>query len=210
MKVWSGWKGQHFPESDWWHVTQKVELEKAIALCVVGLSVEDWRNQGRNQGGVHLAVAVQFHHDVGIICQCGPVSLQYRASNAKVLSVHQNANTWVLAMLINPIACSVRTGIVHAIDCRHIFGDAGNDLQDVGLFFITGYDNSKAQFGFTQSCDRGLGRTINALITNAGLVHNTDEHPHLPKTSSRGWFKLIGIMQQLVKHGVSQSFFQIR
>ena len=162
------------------HVLQRVGAEEAVALGVVGAALADGGHEAGDEARVHLAVAVDLHHHVDAVGQCGLVGGEDGAAHAPVFGVVEHAHAGVLVVLLDEAAAALGAGVVHRIDDRHLGADGRNHAQYVLGDLVAGDGNGDAHgslgglrwCGRPRRCPPGSGR-LRAGCAGAGAPPGT-------------------------------------
>jgi len=110
---------------------------EAIALGVVGPARDDRLDDPRNQGRVHLAVAVELDDDVRAKFGGLPISGQRRAAHAQIGLVDDDLNAGVLAAFPDVSSGAFGAGIVDHEDDADLRPDSPQNVKDVVPLPIT-------------------------------------------------------------------------
>src|SRR3990167_3476928 len=85
----------------------------------------------RDQGWVHLTVAIHLYDDAGAVFHGRSIPSHYCPSYATINSVAQYLHARIPALSLDQIAGAVRTRVVNYIDVQHLRSNARNDVEHV-------------------------------------------------------------------------------
>ena len=141
-----GHEGQHgvSKQPDRRHALHRLGAEEPVAFGVVSLPQQERPHKLRQQGGVHLSVTVNLHHDVHAIGNRCLVCSHDSATHAPIFGVEQHAYSWVLVVLFDETATAIRTGIIYGVNDRHFGSDGLNDTEYMLRDFVAGNSDGYA------------------------------------------------------------------
>ncbi len=113
------------------HRLEVVGAVEAVALGVVRRSVEDRRDEPRDEPGIHLAVPVDLDQHVRAVAQRLAVAREHRAADAPLPIVAEHLHAGVPALGLDEVARAIRTAVVHDVDPRHLGADRAEHVQDL-------------------------------------------------------------------------------
>ena len=158
------------------HAFQPGKIVETVAFGIVGFPGDDGMNQGRNQGGVHLTVAVQLDDDVGALGDGAGVTGERRTADSLVGFVKDHFDAGVPAFRLDMPAGADGAGIVDDEDMAHFGSDPRQNVEHM-VFFAKARDDdgddeagSGRRGGWLGTCGRGVRHRIPSFGARGRLV----------------------------------------
>ena len=109
------------------------------------------------QSRVHLSIAINFDNDIDAFRHGGFISRHDRPSHASVFGVIEHAYAWIMVVLFDEAAATLRTGVVDRINSFDFRSYIGNHAQNMLSDFVAGDHDSNTHGVDLSGCLGGDG-----------------------------------------------------
>ncbi|MNY35385.1 hypothetical protein D3C86_1697840 [compost metagenome] len=102
------------------------------------------------QRRVHLAIAIDLHHNVHAIGDSFFIGCDDGTTDAAILWVVQHSHSSILIVLLDEASAAIGAGIIDCVDRLDLGADGGNHAQYMLGHFVAGNGHCNAHLGFLQ------------------------------------------------------------